>query len=358
MLKFAQTSLVLTLTLIMAILAAPAYAQSFEPPVAEQENWDWVQLVSGEWLKGDIIAMYEEEMEFESDVLDTLMIDWEDVQQLRSAGPMAIRLNGQTDREGRLLINGDEGSIAGEPFLVSQIMTITPGGPQERLHWSVQYQLGATYREGNSDQYDLNTKLEVQRRTIANRFVFDYSANYTENDDITTADNRRSSAAWDFFLSERIFLRPVFGEYLSDNFQNIAYKYNIGTGLGYQLIDRPSLEWRIIMGPAYQETRFNSVSDDDDKRESTPAWVVTSNISWDFNKDIELYHDYNANFVNDRSGRYTHFMTTGINLDITSLVDLDLSLVWERTELPKANDDGVIPEQDDYRFIVAFGLDL
>ena len=42
-------------------------------------EYDWVQLSSGEWLKGELISMYREELEFDSDELGLLVLDWDDV---------------------------------------------------------------------------------------------------------------------------------------------------------------------------------------------------------------------------------------------------------------------------------------
>lgn len=44
-------------------------------PIFKQE-FDWVQLSSDEWLKGDIVAMYDEELEFDSEELGIQTIDW------------------------------------------------------------------------------------------------------------------------------------------------------------------------------------------------------------------------------------------------------------------------------------------
>ena len=39
--------------------------ESWQPPPPMPDEFDWVQMTSGEWLKGEIIAMYEDTFEFE-----------------------------------------------------------------------------------------------------------------------------------------------------------------------------------------------------------------------------------------------------------------------------------------------------
>ncbi len=43
-----------------------------------------MKLTSDEWLKGDIVSMYDEKLEFESDEFGIVTLDWGDVSELRS----------------------------------------------------------------------------------------------------------------------------------------------------------------------------------------------------------------------------------------------------------------------------------
>ena len=52
--------------------AAGEPSTTFEPP---EDGFDWLQLTSGEWLKGELIVFTEDEVEFDSDILDELTID-------------------------------------------------------------------------------------------------------------------------------------------------------------------------------------------------------------------------------------------------------------------------------------------
>ena len=45
---------------------------AFVPP---RDGFDWVQLTSDEWLKGELVSLYEGTLEFDSDHLGVLEID-------------------------------------------------------------------------------------------------------------------------------------------------------------------------------------------------------------------------------------------------------------------------------------------
>ena len=74
--------------LATAPLATGQQARGWEPPPPPPDEFDWVQLTSGEWLKGEIVDLYRKELAFDSDELDLQVLDWEDVKELRSAAPM------------------------------------------------------------------------------------------------------------------------------------------------------------------------------------------------------------------------------------------------------------------------------
>ena len=48
----------------------------------------------------------------------------------------------------------------------------------------------------------------------------------------------------------------------------------------------------------------------------------------------------------------------GLEIELTSILDLDLSVVWDRIQTPQARADGSIPEQDDFRILFGVSLDI
>jgi hypothetical protein len=60
---------------IMKTSAEVESDQSWRPPASMLEKYDWLKLTSDEWLKGELIAMYDREFEFDSDELGLLTFD-------------------------------------------------------------------------------------------------------------------------------------------------------------------------------------------------------------------------------------------------------------------------------------------
>jgi hypothetical protein len=50
--------------------------------IPRPKEFDWSQFTSGEWLKGKIKVLYRYKLEFDSDKLGLLELDWEDVENV------------------------------------------------------------------------------------------------------------------------------------------------------------------------------------------------------------------------------------------------------------------------------------
>jgi len=349
----------------MAVMAGSARAEEAKkdwgpaPPMPDE--FDWVQLVSDEWLKGEIIAMYKESLEFDSDELDDLTLDFEDIKQIRSAGVMQVGLVGGEVATGKLVMDGDEVRVMGEKdevFAKSQVVSITSGEPRERNYWTADFNAGANLRGGNSDQVDSNFRVAIKRRTVKNRIELDYLGNYSSTNDVTAADNQRVDVAWDRFVTDRFFLSPVLAEYYRDPFQNIASRGTIGAGAGYQIVDTAKIDWQATVGFAYQSTRFDDVVEGESHSASTPTLVVGTAYDHELSGSVDFNLQYQFFIVNEESGQYTHHLVTGFEFDLIGSLDFDVTFVWDYIRKPRALSDGSLPKQNDTGLNFTLGFDF
>jgi len=345
----------------LAVLALPAQAD-WEPPPPMPDEFDWVQLVSGEWLKGEIRAMYEDSMEFDSEELDLLSLDLEDITVIRSAQQLAVRFTGDRVARGKLLMEGSDVTVidgeSQERFTRVDLLTISRAATSRRDYWSGDVSLGGNFRSGNTDQTEFSTSIALKRRTVESRITLDYLANFTRNNGVESANNHRLKLDWDRFVSDKFFIRPLFGEWYRDPFQNIDSRFTGGTGAGYQLIDSKKTEWSVFAGPAYQWTLFDEVEPGEDDSEGTWALSAGTTFDHEITGDIDFRYDYRFQITSEDAGRYNHHMIAGFVFDLTDDLSMDVSLVWDRIEKPKPDADGSLPEQDDYRLIFGLGYDF
>jgi putative salt-induced outer membrane protein YdiY len=333
------------------------------PPSSDiPKDFDWIQLTSGEWLKGDLKVLYDDKLEFDSDELDLLELDWEDIKEIRGHRQHSVRFEGPVSVVGVLKVVGDKVFVITEEkvfeFDRSDLISIAYGEEKEIGYWAAKISLGLDIRKGNTDLINYSTSAYAKRQTSASRFYIDYLGIYDKTEGIETADSQRVSSHYDIFLKKKFFWVPVFAEYFKDRFSNIANRTTLGTGGGYTIIDTAKIKWDISPGLAYQYTKNVSVEAGEDIDASTPALVIGTIIETELTEKIDFDASYRFNIVNQDSGTYTHHLLAALEIELTERLDLDFSFVWDRIQDPKTAADGSVPEKDDFHFFFGLGFEL
>ena len=362
--KYSALPVFIVSLLLPSFIIAEEAIKEWRPP---DDGFDWVQLKNKEWLMGEIKSMYNDSLEFDSDNLDLLSIDWADVTYLRSAGESSINLEDMGEETGILEISGDtvrliDGDDVKE-FNKAQLVSLTPAGDRELDLWSVDWTLSLNVRSGNTEQVDYTTRFSARRRTAASRVLADYIGNISKTDAgtgtlVETINNQRVSAGWDLYATRRFFWSPFFGEYYRDPFQNIDQRLTAGAGLGYTIMDTGKIEWNVSGGPAYQSIRYISVQPGEDDTITGGALVLATDYDQEINNKLDFIFNYNMTAANSDLGGYTHHMLISLESEITGSFDFDVSFMWDRVGQPTTGAEGNTPSPDDYRFMIGIKWSL
>lgn len=351
----------------------------FVPP--PDNNFDWIQLVSGEWLKGEIKAVYSDEIIFESDKLGDLKLDFDDVKHLRSAGNKRIKI--ETDQHdtkvlaGKLMMKDntvhlDEG---GKEFEIRRenVISISDDADTELDYWLGSISFGANVRSGNTKTSDVVTTANLTRIDALTRLAINYRGNYSRSrtgglsgPTEETVDNQRLKGYFDWLYTSRYYWRILSLEYFRDPFSNIANQYSFGTGIGYDLIRSSRTDWRIDAGIGYQQTIFEQPPAEIDDTTGSFFGALGTAIDHELNNRTDYLFDYSARFLSEENGGYTHHMVTTLSFELFKAFDLDVSLIWDRIEQPTpfetTTEDGsfelVFPERDDIQFVAGIAYDF
>ncbi len=339
--------------------------KAWESALPPTDKFDWVQTTSGEWLKGELKQLYSGSLEFDSDDFDLQTLDWDDVAKVRAHGTKRVRIDtpeGPISVIGELVITRDKVIVdtdeGTKEFDRSQLISITPGAASEWDNWSAKIDIGLNFTRGNTDQTDFTMKLNVKRLTPDNRFVVDYLGNLTASDTVKSVNNHRVSTFFDIFVTKEYFWRPVLFEYFRDPFQNIDYRTTIAAGGGYHIIDTPKTTWNVSGALGYRATRYVSVQPGDSQKVTTPALIGSTFYDTTLTKTIDFNARYNFSIVNQESGTYTHHSIATVEIELTSILDFDISFVWDRTQDPQTRADGTVPSQDDFQLLFTLGVDI
>jgi putative salt-induced outer membrane protein YdiY len=302
-------------------------------------------------------------LEFDSDELDDLTFDWEDVAEVRSPRMNTCRFDDDTTLVGTLWIRDDvvlmrDASGREHRFPRSWLLAIISGEPSERNRWSGKFSIGFTARRGNTDQTDFTASLNARRRTPYTRLELSYLGALGKLDGETNVANHNANLKFDVFLSRRFYLTIPTVEAFRDVFQNIAVRVTPGAGFGYQILDRGGLDWNVEAGGGYRITRYDSVEPGEDETNRNGAALFGTTFEMDITKDIDLKVLYRSQIgIPDTQDTNQHG-ELALGIELTGDFDLDIALIWDRVGDPRPDADGIVPEKDDFRLTVGVGLEF
>jgi putative salt-induced outer membrane protein YdiY len=314
--------------------------------------------VRGMWLRGEIEVLRRDSLEFDSEELDTLNLDWEDVAEVRTTRLMTLCLSEGRVVPGSLTVKGDRVAIRADEVLFfdrEELLSIIPGIPSEKNYRSGKITLGTTVRRGNTEQTDSTADLRVLRRTPSSRIELKYHGLLSSVRDTEIANSQRLDGRWDRYVSRRFYVSPLFFEASQDQFQNIDVRLTPGAGVGYTLADTGAFEWEVDAGLGYQYVRHDSVEAGEEPEQSSAALLLGTALSADLTKRTEVLFEYRSQLAfSGDIGDSSHLSTT-LSVDVVGDLDLDVTFIWDHNSKPATNVDGETPKPDGLRLEVGFG---
>ncbi len=230
---------------------------NFIPGPSGDEGYDWIGIVSGEWLKGEFETLNKGGVEFDSDELDNLTFDWEDVHELRGGRPFTLLFTDRSTQTGVPYITRTTVYLtnhAGQyEYPRSRLMRMIPGRPEDRAFWSGAVGLSSAVRAGNTDQTDSGLHANLRRRTAGNRTTLGLDVLISTIDDKESANNRSFAGRDDIYVSPKFFFTPLAVDLFRDDFQNISIRATPSAGVGYTFVDE-----LIDAASGQDRTRFES----------------------------------------------------------------------------------------------------
>ena len=335
--------------------------QPWLPPApAADSEWDWIQLTSGEWLKGKLRSLEQEVLDFDSDNLGILELDWEDVQQVMSAKPMAILYGDGATAVGYLTTEKDQLVVLGTEVRIplKDVISIAKGTPHEKDLWTGDIALTLNLRTGNVEQQELNSSAKLRRKAALSTFRFSYLGHYSYYDSLENANDHRATGTYDIRLNRDWFYRPVSVNYYRDPYQNIDHEWSLGSGMGLYVMDDSDITWIVTTGPGYQVTRYTETPADEDRTVDSVVLFLSTQYEQELSNDVDLEGSYQVIFSDEESGRAKHHTEITLEVDLTDKLDLMVAVYWDRTEKPQPDDEGIAPKPDDAQLAVGLNLEF
>lgn len=327
-----------------------------QPTLDTTDGFDWIRLNSGEWLKGKLTSLEKEVVEFESDELGDLSLDWDDIAEIRASRNFTILLDGPVEIWGKIHLYDDNMYVASPSgnyeFHRKSVYRMVDGRPDRANYWSGGFSLGGTVRSGNNDQVDYTASFNLLRQTGRSRLPITFYSSYGEVDNQRNTDNQRFNSQYDYYLDSEIFVTPLGIELYRDSIQNLDLRAAPFTGVGYRIADKKRFEWNVLGGLGWRYTRYDSVMVGAANDDSTAALVLGSKLTWEPNSKVDVDLNYDAQIGLEDSMDSNQTITLVIDVELWSDFDLNVRTIWNRIGDPQPEEDGSIPENDDLQVTV------
>ncbi|MGK0157723.1 MAG: hypothetical protein ACI9SE_004706 [Neolewinella sp.] len=331
-----------------------------EGPAGElpDDGADWVRLTSGEWLKGKVLGLRRNQLQFKSAVLKEATIPWSKVAELHSRRTVTILLDGREPASGVLSVRGEQAKLDGaskQVFDRRELLIVLPGQDQSTDCWSGKLSWSLTKASGNTSRLESSLLGKLSCETANTRGEANYTGTQSEANSIKTSDQTRADGRYDVFVSDRLFLTPLSFEYFRDPFQNIEQRITPSAGLGYEFFQRGGVELNINLSAGWQRTELVSLQPGRSNATEEATGVFGTQLDWDLSDSVDLEFQYEIQANIERVTDYNHKMRATVSVDLWDNLDLDVSAFWNRTSEPEQLASGAMPDPDDYRLTIGLG---
>ena len=241
---------------------------------------DEIMLRNGDRVTGAIVGLEGGELEIQSELLGSLIADWEDIEGLRSDNAFYVRLSDARLLVGSLALNLDTleirtretGIIEVPTGLIESIRSAEQHelfqSRSERLEnpgltdfWSGAIDAALSATSGNADTTAVNVGVQAARTTEDNQFSAYLTTIFADNSisgqSVTTANAIRGGSRYEIRLNDRLFTFG-FTDLEFDRFQDLDLRLVLGGGLGFDLIETPRSSLEIFGGASSNQEDFGS----------------------------------------------------------------------------------------------------
>lgn len=322
---------------------------------------DVLHLSTGERLEGQFVQLDAGTYHFKSDALDAMKVPSAKVTEFDAGRTVTVVTSDGRTLEGpaRLDASGLTVWTADGPQRVSMadVVVINPKAPPTELEkWHAKLTLGATSTQGNTHNKTLFAIAGVNREDDWTRLTLGYQTAYGTVSGDESTKSHRGDGQFDIKVTERLFLTPVVANAYYDKFQNISYRYRIGSGAGYFILKEADFaSWSVECGGAYGVTRFRRIQPGEARHRYETSIRAASRLEIQITENIAFKGFYES-YIGAKNVKDTvHHAEAQISFKY-GVWSFDAGVIYDRIENPQRRADGTDPRRDDSKFFVGLGI--
>ena len=338
---------------------------------------DWIELSTGEWLRGKLHWLRPKGLEsgkdinFYSNKLDSLTLSWGSIDGVHSPKIKSYTFKNKVKVSGKAMITKDAVIIENDQGVATypraELLSISEGPPRERTWWSTMLSLGFSANAGNTSQGSLTTQWSLMRMDGHTLAGLSYNGTVAYTDGELNVNRHLGNVDTALFLWDRVYLIPMTGQLLYDAFQNIKLRATPSTGVGVYLFKKTrqrkkhtnEFEWDLQSALGYQFLALLSTPTGVANPQSDGFILFRTHWKLEFlNDNVELTIDWRTNLAYTNFGSTNHTGTVDVSVDITDRFSFLTTFLFLRTRDPQPRSDGTVPKENDYQIVVSLALKI
>ncbi len=327
------------------------------------DDSDWIGTTSGEWVRGKIDWMRDDNMEFDSDEFGALEINMREVAGVHAASVNTYVFDDRSALVGPAMLTTTQIAVQTESGVVvrprSKLSRIIEGGARELDNWSFDLDLGLGLNRGNSNQVDLNMRVDLTREDRRTLSELGYFLNLGYADRALNVARHVVAFRNRVWLSRLWFVEPIVGQLLSDRFQDIRFRAQPAAAGGVRFLRVPSKAlWDLAVGFGYQYNRLLDPAPGVENPANDGLTRFETRARFDFTPDVYLTFMWVTNLTFTTLGNTNHTGFAEPFFEVTNILGLQASFLYLRTEEPRQRANDTVPVKNDYFFTLGVSLTL
>lgn len=251
-------------------------------------------LGNGDRISGELIGIYDEQVHWQSDLMGEVVVGQVDVLSIDSESAFRIVLDANRELTDCQLksadaqqqfLNCEQGMVELNSWRLVQRVTARPLSEPDSWRHKGNVAVAGRDSGGNSEELTLQVDARVELRKGPVRHIASAHYDRTSSRDIKTADDRKFTYQYDYFISPKWFFNSNVS-WEENQFQSLESRALLGAGLGYQFFDTELIRLSVEVGPALLREKYSGEPDREAAaiRESTDL-VVRLN-----SRGLEFFH--------------------------------------------------------------------
>jgi len=272
--------------LILLSLLISSTAQAFN------RKTDTLSFYNGDRITGEIVRMFGGILEFKTDAMGTVKVEWQDISKLESKYNYEIRLSSGQRHYGTVNTGSRPGEIdiedqyGARKVAALEVVELRPIA--ERWHDRIDLYLSAQYnytKASSVQSSTFNTDVSYEDERTQTNFTGRVTTTRTKTDDSRSVRADLSRRIW---TNREEVYRLAFANYENNDEQGLDRRISVGGGLGRYFIDTSSNRFAAAFGFQGLTERKTDVSSD---QQSVELFISGEYALWRFDSpemDISL----------------------------------------------------------------------